>query len=305
MQEGQPEFQGGVNGDPLVVELSDPVAVPLVTPVTTTPLTQDDIKKLVPLPEDFKVVKIGDLPELTTSGVKQPVVVTVELPDGKVVAVPVSVMVTPVNPISVPAGKTITPDEVREHFKIPEGARVVKVGDVPDTSTPGEKTPVVVTIELPGGKLVEVSVPVTVTDVSTSGDPLVIPELPEYQGGVSGDPLVVPELPEYQGGVSGDPLLVPELPEYQGGVSGDPLLVPELLEYQGGVSGDPLVASELPRHQGGVNRDSTVLSQSQSEKQELPNTGTNSRVARQMVLEGYGLLASLSLVGLVMKRRRE
>ena len=39
---------------------------------------------------------------------------------------------------------------------------------------------------------------------------------------------------------------------------------------------------------------------------ELPNTGTNSRVERQMVLYGgYGLLASLGLAGMITRRRRQ
>ena len=39
---------------------------------------------------------------------------------------------------------------------------------------------------------------------------------------------------------------------------------------------------------------------------ELPNTGTNSRVERQMALYGgYGLLASLGLAGMITRRRRQ
>ena len=146
------------------------------TPVTTTPLTPEDYTKGIKIPEGGKVTKVENIPDLTTPGKKDPVKVTVELPNGKVITVDVPVNVTPVKEIETPVttGK-LTPEDILKQIKVPEGA-TVKVGDLPDLTTPGKKDPVKVTITLPNGKVVTVEIPVTVTPiediVKKQGDPI-------------------------------------------------------------------------------------------------------------------------------------
>ena len=135
------------------------------TPVTTTPLTPDDYTKGITIPEGGKVTKVENIPDLTTPGKKDPVKVTIELPNGKVITVDVPVTVTPVKEIETPVTKDkLTPEDILKQIKVPEGA-TVKVGDLPDLTTPGKKDPVKVTITLPNGKVVTVEIPVNVTPI--------------------------------------------------------------------------------------------------------------------------------------------
>ena len=145
------------------------------TPVTTDKLTPEDILKQIKVP-DGATAKVGDLPDLTTPGKKDPVKVTVTLPNGKVVTVEVPVNVTPITPIETPVTKDkLTPEDILKQIKVPEGA-TVKVGSIPELTTPGKKDPVKVTITLPNGKVVTVEVPVNVTPikdiVKKQGDPI-------------------------------------------------------------------------------------------------------------------------------------
>ena len=156
------------NGKVITVEV--PVNVtpvkPIETPVTTTPFTPEDYTKGIAIPEGGKVTKVENIPDLTTPGKKDPVKVTVELPNGKVITVEVPVNVTPVKPIETPVTTTLfTPEDYTKGIKIPEGGKVTKVENIPDLTTPGKKTPVKVTIELPNGKVITVEVPVNVTPV--------------------------------------------------------------------------------------------------------------------------------------------
>ena len=162
------------NGKVITVEV--PVNVTPIkeieTPVTTAKLTPEDILKQIKVPEGA-TTKVGDLPDLTTPGKKDPVKVTVTLPNGKVVTVDVPVTVTPVKEIETPVTTTpLTPDDYTKGIKIPEGGKVTKVENIPDLTTPGEKTPVKVTITLPNGKVVTVDVPVTVTPVKEIETPV-------------------------------------------------------------------------------------------------------------------------------------
>ena len=155
------------NGKVITVEV--PVNVTPVkeieTPVTTTPLTPKDYTKVITIPEGGKVTKVENIPDLTTPGKKDPVKVTVELPNGKVIAVEVPVNVTPITPIETQVTKDkLTPEDILKQIKVPEGA-TVKVGERPDLTTPGKKDPVKVTVELPNGKVVTVEVPVNVTPI--------------------------------------------------------------------------------------------------------------------------------------------
>ena len=162
------------NGKVITVEV--PVNVTPIkeieTPVTTAKLTPEDILKQIKVPEGA-TTKVGDLPDLTTPGKKDPVKVTVTLPNGKVVTVDVPVTVTPVKEIETPVTTTpLTPDDYTKGIKIPEGGKVTKVENIPDLTTPGKKDPVKVTITLPNGKVVTVDVPVTVTPVKEIETPV-------------------------------------------------------------------------------------------------------------------------------------
>ena len=154
------------------------------TPVTKTPLTPEDYTKRITIPEGGKVTKVENIPDLTTPGKKDPVKVTVELPNGKVITVEVPVNVTPITPIETPVTKNkLTPEDVLKQIKVPDGA-TVKVGDLPDLTTPGKKDPVKVTITLPNDKVVTVEVPVNVTPiediVKKQGDPITAEDVEKH-----------------------------------------------------------------------------------------------------------------------------
>ena len=154
------------------------------TPVTKTPLTPEDYTKGITIPEGGKVTKVENIPDLTTPGKKDPVKVTVELPNGKVITVEVPVNVTPITPIETPVTKDkLTPEDVLKQIKVPDGA-TVKVGDLPDLTTPGKKDPVKVTITLPNDKVVTVEVPVNVTPiediVKKQGDPITAEDVEKH-----------------------------------------------------------------------------------------------------------------------------
>ena len=167
------------NGKTITVEV--PVNVTPVkeieTPVTNTPLTKEDYTKGITIPEGGKVTNVENLPDLTTPGKKNPVKVTVELPNGKVITVEVPVNVTPVKEIETPVTKTpLTKEDYTKGITIPEGGKVTNVENIPDLTTPGKKDPVKVTVELPNGKVITVEVPVTVTPINeivkNVGDPI-------------------------------------------------------------------------------------------------------------------------------------
>ena len=155
------------------VNVVEAVPTPVETPVTNTPLAKEDIAKYVKVPEGGKVTNVENLPDLTTPGKKDPVKVTVELPNGKVITVEVPVNVTPVKEIETPVTKTpLTPEDYTKGIKIPEGGKVTNVENIPDLTTPGKKDPVKVTVELPNGKVITVEVPVNVTPVKEIETPV-------------------------------------------------------------------------------------------------------------------------------------
>ena len=152
---------------PATIKVVEAKPTPIETPVTNTPLTKEDIAKYVKVPEGGKVTKVENIPDLTTPGKKDPVKVTVELPNGKVITVEVPVNVTPVKGIEKKLGDPITDEDVEKHIQIPEGGKIIEIGDKPSTDIPGDRPSVPVVIELPGGKRVVVSVPVKVTTTPT------------------------------------------------------------------------------------------------------------------------------------------
>ena len=173
---------------PATIKVVEAKPTPIETPVTNTPLTQDDIAKYVKVPEGGKVTKVENIPDLTTPGKKDSVKVTVELPNGKTITVEVPVNVTPVKPIETPVTTTpITEDDIAKYVKVPEGGKVTNVENIPDLTTPGKKDPVKVTVELPNGKVITVEVPVNVTPVKPIETPVTTtPFTPEdYTKGIT------------------------------------------------------------------------------------------------------------------------
>ena len=173
---------------PATIKVVEAKPTPIETPVTNTPLTQDDIAKYVKVPEGGKVTKVENIPDLTTPGKKDSVKVTVTLPNGKTTTVDVPVNVTPVKGIETPVTKTpLTPEDYTKGIKIPEGGKVTKVENIPDLTIPGKKDPVNVTVELPNGKVITVEVPVNVTPVKPIETPVTTtPLTPEdYTKGIT------------------------------------------------------------------------------------------------------------------------
>ena len=150
------------NGKVVTVEV--PVNVtpitPIETPVTKNKLTPEDVLKQIKVP-DGATTKVENIPDLTTPGKKDPVKVTVTLPSGKVVTVEVPVNVTPVSDIVKKQGDPITTEDVEKH--IPQGVKVISIGDKPTTDIPGERPSIPVVVELPNGIQVTMDIPVIVT----------------------------------------------------------------------------------------------------------------------------------------------
>ncbi|PMB86148.1 Rib/alpha-like domain-containing protein, partial [Streptococcus oralis] len=113
---------------PATIKVVEAKPTPIETPVTNTPLTNEDIAKYVKVPEGGKVTNVENIPDLTTPGKKDPVKVTVELPNRKTITVDVPVNVTPVKEIETPVTSTpLTPEDYTRGIKIPEGGKVTNV----------------------------------------------------------------------------------------------------------------------------------------------------------------------------------
>ena len=85
-------------------------------------------------------------------------------------------------------------------------------------------------------------------------------EISEFTGGVSGESLVEPTKPTFEGGVNGPGTVAESLPEYTPEFSSQSG-VPEVhdkSDFTGGVSGESLVEPSKPTFEGGVNGPSTV-----------------------------------------------
>ena len=152
---------------PVVVNVVEPKVTPIIVPERTK-LTKKDVEKHIEIPgvTGWKIVGEPELPETFPAGVRPSAKVTVELPNGKTIKVDVPVIATPTTtPIEVPQGTPITEDDVKKHVDIPKESewKIVKVGEIPTTETPGEKTAVKVKVKLPNGEEFEVEVPVKVT----------------------------------------------------------------------------------------------------------------------------------------------
>ena len=105
---------------------------------------------------------------------------------------------------------------------------------------------------------------------STSGNPLIQPDKPEFKGGIAGIPLTQPDKPEFKGGVAGIPLTQPDKPEFKGGVAGIPLTQPDKPEFKGGVAGIPLSQPDLPKYTGPISNPGDSETQPESPVAPLP-----------------------------------
>ena len=171
----------------LTKEVKVPVTVtPKVTPIVVevgTPITKDDVKKHIELPNEkgWEIVEENwTIPTTETAGQKPSVKVKVKLPSGKEITVEVPVTVTPkketpapketvkVTPIVVEVGTPVTKEDVIKHIELPKGAEILEIGEIPTTETAGQKPSVKVKVKLPNGDVVEVEVPVTVVPKQTT-----------------------------------------------------------------------------------------------------------------------------------------
>ena len=147
---------------PATIKVVETKPTPIETPVTNTPLTQDDYTRGIKIPDGGKITKVENIPDLTTPGKKDPVKVTITLlPNGKSYTVDVPVTVTPIEDIVKKEGDPITTEDVEKH--IPKGVKVITIGEKPTTDVPGERPSIPVEIELPNGIRVTVNIPVIVT----------------------------------------------------------------------------------------------------------------------------------------------
>ena len=60
-------------------------------------------------------------------------------------------------------GTPVTAEDVKKHVDLPKDWEITNVGEIPATTTPGEKPTVPVEVKLPNGKTITVQVPVIVT----------------------------------------------------------------------------------------------------------------------------------------------
>ena len=305
------------NGKRITVEV--PVIVkPKVTPVVVTvgtPVTQDDVKKHIDLPEGWKITKVGDVPTTETPGAKPLVPVEVELPDGRKIIVEVPVIVTPgVRPIIVPQGTPVTPEDVKNHIDIPNepGWEIIEVGEIPSTVPAGVKQGVKVKIKVPSGEIIEVEVPV----IST---PKVTPIVVEVGTPISKEDVIGHiELPKEKGW---EIVEVGEIPttETPGQKSSVKVKVKlpngQIIELEVPVTVTPkstaTPSQEIPSKPQGQTSPSTpeapkVLESTEAKEtkevvKELPNTGTKANAS----LAALGLLGALSGFGLLGRKKKE
>ena len=282
------------------------------TPVTTTPLTPEDYTKGIKIPEGGKVTNVANIPDLTTPGKKDPVKVTIELPNGKVITVDVPVTVTPVKEIETPVTTTpLTPEDYTKGIKIPEGGKVTNVANIPDLTTPGKKDPVKVTIELPNGKVITVEVPVTVTPKSQNGGGVI------SQNGDSTVQIVTEYLDENGNRITSDkegkhnPI---ELEGYEYSHSTTDFKGNTLHHYKkvtNSINQEQPSAPETPTSPEKPvatpvqtsSTDSKQVAETtvSNDKKELPNTGTEDKAG----LASLGLLGMLGAFGLVARKKKE
>ena len=241
---------------PATIKVVEAKPTPIETPVTNTALTKEDIAKYVKVPEDGKVTNVENIPDVTTPGKKNPVKVTVTLPNGKTTTVEVPVNVTPVKGIETPVTNTpLTPEDYTKGITIPEGGKVTNVENIPDLTTPGKKDPVKVTVELPNGKTITVDVPVEVTPVKGIETPVTkTPLTPEdYTKGIKipegGKVTNVENIPDLTTPGKKDPVKVTvELPNGKTITVEVPVNVTPATGIETPVTDTPLTKEDIEKH---------------------------------------------------------
>ena len=253
---------------------------------------------------EYKVPEGQTTPYDGTTPGDKPVTVVVKDKDGKVlVEVPATIKVVESKPKPIETPVTNTPlekDDYTKGLNIPEGA-TAKVGDLPDLTTPGEKTPVKVTITLPNGKSYTVDVPVNVTPVKEIETPVTnTPLTPEdYTKGIKipegGKVTNVANIPDLTTPGKKDPVKVTiELPNGKVITVEVPVIVTP--------KSTPTPRPEKPSTtEVTVNPEKSKATVVKEGEKVLPNTGI---ADDNSTLAGLGL-AILGLVGLVRRRKQK
>ena len=176
---------------------------------------------------------------------------------------PVTVEVTPQKDDYDPQPKAQTVDngtvpnaeESVDKTGLPEGTRVTWK-TTPVVNTPGSH-PTVALVTYPDGTVDEVTVPITVKDSDTKGEPETQPAAPDFTGGVNTPDSPINEVPAYTDpigstGVDEDGNLIEppvvEVPEFNGGVNGEPETQPEAPDFAGGVNTPESPTHQLPEY---------------------------------------------------------
>ena len=289
---------------PVPVNVVEVVPVSIETPVTSTPLTPEDYTKGIKIPEGGKVTNVENIPDLTTPGKKDPVKVTVELPNGKVITVEVPVNVTPVKEIETPVTSTpLTPEDYTKGIKIPEGGKVTNVENIPDLTTPGKKDPVKVTVELPNGKVITVEVPVTVTPKATPAPRETVKTTPIVVE--VGTPIGKDDVKKHIELPKGAEIVeVGEIPATD--TAGQkPSIKVKVKLPSGEIVEVEVPVTVIPKHVEPSTPNQPASQQSTPKnvevQKELPNTGTEADSS----LAALGLLGVLSGFGLVARKKKE
>jgi len=122
------ELPGGKRVTVKVPVIVTPKTTPIIVEVGT-PITEDDVKKHVDLPDGWKITKVGEIPKTNTPGDKPSVTVELELPDGRKVTVDVPVKVIEKNTQTHTPTPSTPTTKVTTHFVDENGK---------DISTPEE-----------------------------------------------------------------------------------------------------------------------------------------------------------------------
>ena len=117
------------------------IVTPNVTPIVVevgTPITENDVKKHVDLPEGWKITKVGEIPKTETPGEKPSVPVEIELPNGQKVIVNVPVKVIEKHKVPNNNNSNVNPHQtstVKEPMKNTSSGKVNanKIEKLPNT----------------------------------------------------------------------------------------------------------------------------------------------------------------------------
>ena len=109
------ELPGGKRVTVKVPVIVTPKTTPIIVEVGT-PITEDDVKKHVDLPDGWKITKVGEIPKTNTPGDKPSVTVELELPDGRKVTVDVPVKVIEKNTQTHTPTPSTPTTKVTTHF---------------------------------------------------------------------------------------------------------------------------------------------------------------------------------------------